>query len=206
MGWNGLFVYDVLICSQEVNFCVCDDWISSGVCDQLLYWLTNNLGIGANLILGCVLFDSINVAYHKKSMKWIEFQVHLGLVQALLHKPSIRVLEICYMLQRVTNSSPSSGAYMRQWTWSPLVKIMACHLFGAKPLPEPMLSYCQLYSWETEIWIEILSFSFKKIHLKMLSANIAVIIAVIFVQGKWVNCQLEKPDLDVKLIQTLCIL
>ena len=25
---------------------------------------------------------------------------------------------------------------------------MAWHLFGAKPLPEPMLAYCQLDSWE----------------------------------------------------------
>ena len=25
---------------------------------------------------------------------------------------------------------------------------MACRLFGAKPLPEPMLAYCWLDSWE----------------------------------------------------------
>ena len=25
---------------------------------------------------------------------------------------------------------------------------MACHLFGAKPLPEPTLAYCQLDSWQ----------------------------------------------------------
>ena len=37
---------------------------------------------------------------------------------------------------------------MRQWTGSSLVQVMACRLFGAKPLPEPMLSYCQLDSWE----------------------------------------------------------
>ena len=35
-----------------------------------------------------------------------------------------------------------------QWTRSPLVQIMACRLFGTKPLPEPMLVYFQLYSWE----------------------------------------------------------
>ena len=33
---------------------------------------------------------------------------------------------------------------MRQWTRSTLVQVMACRLFGAKPLPEPMLPYCQL--------------------------------------------------------------
>ena len=25
---------------------------------------------------------------------------------------------------------------------------MACRLFGAKPLPEPMLAYCQMDTWE----------------------------------------------------------
>ena len=46
------------------------------------------------------------------------------------------------------NSSPPSGAYMCQWTGSSLVQVMACHLIGAKPLPEPMLVYCQPDSWE----------------------------------------------------------
>ena len=34
---------------------------------------------------------------------------------------------------------PPSAAYMRQCTWSSLVQVMACRLFGAKPLPEPIL-------------------------------------------------------------------
>ena len=46
------------------------------------------------------------------------------------------------------NPSPPSAAYMRRWTGSALVQVMACRLFGAKPLLEPMLAYCQLDSWE----------------------------------------------------------
>ena len=46
------------------------------------------------------------------------------------------------------NSSSPSAAYIRWWTVSSLVQIMACRLFGTKPLPEPMLTYCQLDSWE----------------------------------------------------------
>ena len=42
------------------------------------------------------------------------------------------------------NSSPPSAANMRQWIVSALVQIMACCLFGAKPLSKPMLGYCQL--------------------------------------------------------------
>ena len=41
------------------------------------------------------------------------------------------------------NSSPPSDSYMHQWTGSALVQVMACRLFGVKPLPEPMLVYCQ---------------------------------------------------------------
>ena len=46
------------------------------------------------------------------------------------------------------NSSTPSAANMRQWNGSALVKVMACCLFGANLLPEPMLAYCQLDSWE----------------------------------------------------------
>ena len=42
------------------------------------------------------------------------------------------------------NSSPPSAACMRQWTRQASVQIMACRLFGAKPLPKPMLTFCQL--------------------------------------------------------------
>ena len=44
----------------------------------------------------------------------------------------------------VLNSSPPSAAYMRQWIGSALVHIMACRLFGVKPLSKPMLGYYQL--------------------------------------------------------------
>ena len=42
------------------------------------------------------------------------------------------------------NSSPPSAAYMRQWVGSALIQIMACRLFGARPLSKQMLGYCQL--------------------------------------------------------------
>ena len=43
---------------------------------------------------------------------------------------------------------------------------MACRLYGAKPLSEPMLPYSQLDPKN-----KIHKFSFKEIHLKMLSAK-----------------------------------
>ena len=62
------------------------------------------------------------------------------------------------------NSTPPSATYMRHWTRSALVQIMACRLFGAKPLPEPMLTF-------REIRLKFQNFSYMKMHLKMLCAK-----------------------------------
>ena len=75
---------------------------------------------------------------------------------------------------------------MLQWIVSALVQIMACRLFEAKPLPEPMLAYCQLDSWEqisVKFEFEILSFSFKKMYLKIWSDKMAAILS----RGRWVK-------------------
>ena len=50
-------------------------------------------------------------------------------------------------INEVFNSSPPSAAYMRPWIGSALVQIMACRIFGAKPLSKPLLGYCQLQPW-----------------------------------------------------------
>ena len=42
------------------------------------------------------------------------------------------------------NASLPSVAYMSQWIGSALVQIMACRLFGAKPLSKPLSGYRQL--------------------------------------------------------------
>ena len=36
-----------------------------------------------------------------------------------------------------------SGECMRRWTRSRLVHVILCRLIGSKPLPKPMLTYCQ---------------------------------------------------------------
>ena len=51
------------------------------------------------------------------------------------------------------NPSRLSDAYMRQYPMPSLVPIMACRLFGAKPLSEPMLDYCQPDHKE-QIWMK----------------------------------------------------
>ena len=44
------------------------------------------------------------------------------------------------------NSFPTSAAYIRQWTGSSLDQVLACRLFGTKPLPEPIQTFCRLDS------------------------------------------------------------
>ena len=45
------------------------------------------------------------------------------------------------------NTYPPGALYVRQWTGAALLQVMAFRLFSTKPLPEPMLTYCQLDPW-----------------------------------------------------------
>ena len=64
------------------------------------------------------------------------------------------------------NSSPQSVVYMRHRIGSAIVRVMACRLFGTKPLPEPMLNYCQLDPYQQTLvkieWIKIQNFNSQK--------------------------------------------
>ena len=63
---------------------------------------------------------------------------------------------------------------MHQWIESALVKIMACRLFGAKPLSKPVLSFLWIGHLGTnicEILIKMQNFLFAKKLLKMSSAK-----------------------------------
>ena len=88
------------------------------------------------------------------------------------------------------NPSPSSAAYMRHWTGSSLVQVMACLLFGAKPLPEPMLAYCWLDSWEHN-WMkfesEFYHFHSRRCNLKMSFAKMAGVGGLGVGVGVWVG-------------------
>ena len=83
------------------------------------------------------------------------------------------------------NSSPPSVAHMHQWIWSALVQIMACCLFGVKPLSKPMLCYRQLDTWKQT------SVNFNK-NTKLFidensSENIVCETAVILSRERWVK-------------------
>ena len=81
-----------------------------------------------------------------------------------------------------------SAAYMGPWTGSALAQIMACRLFGTKPLPEAMLANCQWDSWE-QISMKF-SFEFYHFHLRKCIWNCRLAKWRPFCPGTWVKCLL----------------
>ena len=83
------------------------------------------------------------------------------------------------------NSSPPSAAYMRQWIESALVQIIACRLFGAKPLSKPMLGYCQFTPLGTN-FSENFNQNTKLFIHENASENVVCEMSAILFRGRWV--------------------
>ena len=86
-----------------------------------------------------------------KGSQWLlgqhqETQTFLCCTYTYPNSKKVQYLYVKYTVL-VTSLRPSA-AYMRKQPMISLVQIMACRLFGAKPLSEPMLDYCQLEPWE----------------------------------------------------------
>ena len=97
---------------------------------------------------------------------------------------SYAMITQCRTIRRLAsiNSSYPNTAYMRQWTGSTLVQVTACRLFGAKPLPEPMLTYCHLDPYEQT------SVKLKSKYKILISFEIIVCeIADNLTRGRWVK-------------------
>ena len=80
--------------------------------------------------------------YTDQSAIWYDQYSFVIYINASLYSPTLRRSFL------INNSSPPNAAYIRQWIWPALVQIMACRLFGAKPLSKPMPRFCQLGPWE----------------------------------------------------------
>ena len=99
---------------------------------------------------------------------------------SLFRYDCIRLPALRQMWGRWINSYPPSVAYMRRWTESSLVQVMACRLFSVKPLPEPMMIYCQLDPQEN------ISVTFKPEFKKYIFENVVCQNGGHFAQGRWV--------------------
>ena len=79
------------------------------------------------------------------------------------------------------NSSPPSVAYMHHWSGSALVQIMACRLFGVKPLSKPMqvIVNCTLR--------KKLQWNFNRNTKLFIRENASENMAAILSRGRWVK-------------------
>ena len=68
-----------------------------------------------------------------------------------------------FLMGIIINSLRPSDAAMHQQTRPSLVQMMSCHLFGIKPLSEPVVVYCQMdlgnklqwnFDWNSKVFIE----------------------------------------------------
>ena len=78
-----------------------------------------------------------------------------------------------------------SAPYICQWRGLALLQVEACRLFGTKPLPEPMLTYCQWDCRNKLQWNSHLNskhFLHENAYEQYCQWN-----DVHFVQGRWVN-------------------
>ena len=100
----------------------------------------------------------------------------IGLQTSLMHFNYARLVKsMSYIHEKLPirytqdiYSYSRSVAYMRQWTRSALVLVVACRLCGAKPIPVPILTFLLIGPLRTNLReIRIQTFLFTKMHLKM---------------------------------------
>ena len=146
-------------CMREMNHCVCPVWYRHAILTtntlklQLLFYFCHLLWI--------ILSGSSTPMTRNSHSQPSGTSLMCGDIR-----------EISFWMMSLNSLGPSD-AYMRQETMPLLVQIMGFRLLGSKPLFEPMLEYLigPLGTNLSGILIEIHTFWFKKIHLKMSSGK-----------------------------------
>ena len=64
----------------------------------------------------------------------------------------------CYKVMASLRGCGPSHVIWCRWIWWLLNQVLACHLFSAKPLPEPVLAYCQLNPTGVSEWLSLMVF------------------------------------------------
>ena len=65
--------------------------------------------------------------------------------------PHVGPMNLVISVVDIIKSSPPSATYMRQWTGYVLVHIMACRLFGARPLSKQMRDLLSIGALRTNL-------------------------------------------------------
>ena len=118
----------------------------SSLCEIQMEYLTIDLVIVIHLGPGTVSTQEHGSAgwqiNHKLSIRmdtW-GFKWCKGVI---LNNSQLNILSSIMFLSLLINTLNPGDAYKHHWTGSTPVQVMAWYLFGVKPLPEPMLTYCQ---------------------------------------------------------------
>ena len=160
--------------SHNATFCNRNVHMSAHFCYKNALW---GYGTDAFWDLWNGSIDMCTFVYSFSIIQWNELYVY-GLYNILNYNVLITIHQMKYFISSyidhtLINSLRSSAAYMLRSTKPSLIKIVACRLFGTKPLYERILIYCQLNHWE-QISVKRES-KFKHFHsrkcLKMSSAK-----------------------------------
>ena len=134
------------ICVSKLTIIGSDNGLSPGWRQAIIWTNACILLIGP---LG-TNFNEISIEIHKSSFKKIHFKMSSG-----KWRPSCLGLNVltAFLISEYSQSINAyttwviefislrpGDTYMSQWTVSSLVYVMACCLFGTKPLPKPMLT------------------------------------------------------------------
>ena len=173
-----------------IGFCLCREshceckrdpfclecWCLTGCSNVFSHFVRSDLASSRALQYLCfkVITHFIWFTHNSSNGIWL---MKLELFRADGHLNSFvnfSISESFVFIKVIFDTSPPSATYTHHRTGSELVQEMARRLFGARPLPEPMLPYCQLVprnKSHRHFLVEILTFSFKKMHLKVSSAK-----------------------------------
>ena len=136
-----------LICFRKHEICICNFFHPS----MFSSWKTN---ARLSFIVNIMTADDLNQCWHfnhwnpRNKLRWnFNQNTTIFIQENTFENVGCETVAILSCPQ-CFNSSLPSATYIRQWIWSALVQIMACRLFGAKPLSKPMLGYCHLHTKE----------------------------------------------------------
>ena len=95
------------------------------------------------------------------------------------------------------------------WTGSSLVQLKACHRFGTKPLPEAMLTYCQLDPLKNRMLLCNFNQHWLILFPENVFENVCKILVVLFRHQCITNCKLTwifYPWIECCMWTSLCFL
>ena len=150
---NQINPYQVSSCSYQTIFkyiclhkkCLDFKQIFIEMCTEWPMWRTDTKTLPEPIMIQCPDASPFSDASPCLGVLWYSAGRYYGLSYSKWDGVYFIIWKVCCRLQYgAFNSSPPSATYMCQWTGSALVQIMACRLFGAKPLSEPMYGCCQL--------------------------------------------------------------